>query len=470
MSFKTATLTSANLAQSYELVNLLRGEPIPTVLRRGFGNQTPLQFMQMINFENQRFSKQFSGTPKFEIYSVGEQISNGFVGTRTVVGSTLQLTFAQPSDVEKFRVDDLVGRNFMSNSQGVVIAISGNVVTLEPAQANTPFSVNDFPEGTEVLRVGRRIRQFNTAEPSRLNVVPDDEFNYPSNIDDGGSSSYNENQKTVGIQWNADGSMFYSVQVATAIERMMLAMQHNALNSVPTPWDNNQNVRTGAKGIKYRIQFEGGAYFKNNGVANTKQDYQNAITQAYLNGASTENTIMFMGLGAREEFNTFFTDEIKYADSVVMEYGGGKANLKVQKAYLPNGLEVKIADLDLFNSRFAGTAKSTVAGYGRYTPTQMSTLIMDWSPANGYNGGSVAAVQSLIFSADNVEFRVGVKNGMIPVGSIGMQGAELTSAIDALSAVSTADLTDGTSFRIMASPRAEHLSTPEKCAYIGVNV
>lgn len=469
MSFKTATLTNANLAQSYELVNLLRGEPISTVLRRGFGNDTPLKLMQMINWENQRYAKRFSGTPKFEIYSVGEQVSNGTVDTRTVVGNNLQLSLLEASDVQKFRVGDLVARNYTDLSQGVVVAIAGNLITIAPASDQIPFTANDFTNSTEILRVGRRIQQYNTSEPSRLNIVPDEEFNYPSIIDDGGSSSYNENQKTFGIQWNEDGSMFYSTQIATAIERMMFAIQHNAINSTPREWNNNGNPIPGAKGMLYRIQFEGGAYFKKNGIANTKQDYDNAIAETYLNGANPETTVMHMGLGAREEFNSFFKDDIKFADSIVMDFGGGQSNLTVDRYYLPNGKMIRIADFDLFNSRFAGTKKSTVAGYGRFTPTQMSTLIIDWSSASGYNGGSQPCVQTNIFSSENAEFRVGVKNGMIPVGSIGMEGQQLSAAIDSLSSISTADLTDGTSFRIMASPRCEHLSRPETCAFIGVN-
>jgi hypothetical protein len=217
------------------------------------------------------------------------------------------------------------------------------------------------------------------------------------------------------IKWMSQGEspLFSAPIMGNALEELQWKRMAAMFFGIGVPFDVNTN-ESQSLGIIPSIDQRGG-YFKNDGTPVVKQDFLDGFAQIRRNGGFND-VVMAMGYKHREKFNEFFREDIRYDGTINMKIAQADAPFVVDKFQLPSGEQVKVMNLEYFNSPRSGTAASATLPGAR--GMEDATLIIDMSPVPTWGGGSVANIQKCVFENNGagVEYSFGFSKGLSPVG------------------------------------------------------
>lgn len=426
MSAPNTNLFEQNFAQNWELVGLVRGLPMVEVLNRGFDND-PFRFADIIDFCNKvTNSVNKQATPTFERYSVGDRGKRGIIASRTVLpNGNIQIGLSNPSYVG-FTVDFTVATTTTSGVRGIVV--NAQPGQFEIAPHNVPaFTGSDFALNSEIIQLHRALTISDERLTIQPNILPSPEFNWPTFMDYAVKWNYNDTRDFYRVRWISEGAnpIFSAPILGNAIEELRWQQISNMMFGAGIPFDYNTN-KSESRGIIPSIDTLGG-FYKNDGTPVTKQDFNDAFHHIRRNGGFG-NVVMAMGSKHREKFNEFYKDDIIYTDRVNMSIAGEQSPFMVSRFYLPTGEEIKVMNLEYFNSPRAGTAASATLPGAR--GMEDATLIINLDPIPAYGGGMVAPVQKCIYTVNgtDAEFHIAFEKGMTPISDVAL--TSVTSSQD----------------------------------------
>jgi hypothetical protein len=461
MSAPSTKFFEQNFAQNWELVGLARGLPMPEVLNRGFDND-PFKFLNMVDFMNKIYnSTRFQPDPIFQRYSVGDRGKRQVITNVTSSGGNLTLTFTDPNYVG-FVVDDTVATSPVSPFVGKVIAAQPGQITIKN-YTNNPNFASAYTVNREVIQITRALGISDDNISLQPNILPDSDFNWPSFIDHVAKWSYNDTRSMMDIKWMSEGAspLFSAPIMGNALEELQWKRMAAMFFGIGVPFDVNSN-ESQSLGIIPSIDQRGG-YFKNDGTPVVKQDFLDGFAQIRRNGGFND-VVMAMGYKHREKFNEFFREDIRYDGTINMKVAQSDAPFVVDKFQLPSGEQVKVMNLEYFNSPRSGTAASATLPGAR--GMEDATLILDMSPVPTFGGGSVANIQKCVFenNGKGVEYSFAFNKGLSPINIPSVTSSQESSFIN-LATEFGHGMKASDQFRIYTNC-CYYLQAPERAAFL----